>query len=306
MLRAPSHGVDPQAFTRRVESELKTFFLGEDHFKTLEVAGVNEAIDAAELLGTLSDPALDEAEAAWSSRQDERPQIRIDLQPVWCTSSQRTALHFAYARTSPVASPDGSSSGRSGPDVKLETLMEHDVEVLRRACEILDTPARPPEAVAVAAPVHFSTLSSPRVRMAYAARLAERYQSGRKNLLLRIIRTPDAAPSGRYAEVAYLARRLAPRALLDVTFTGFRPDRFQDARFDAFILTAPDGERRLPTGDHGFDRFRLSVKRLGSAWGVDGCWSADEAQAYSSAGALFISGPWLGPAIAGAAPRQID
>ena len=305
VLRAPGQGGDPAAFTRRLERELKTFFLGEDHFGALEVCGVSESVDASELLGALSDPALDAAEAAWSAQSGpDAPPRRVDIefQPVWCASSRRPALCFTASRpASPALGPDRAWAA-DGCAARQEAVMEHDLEVFKQVRRALDASARLSDAIAVAASVHFSTLSSPRTRMAYAAMLADQCGAGRTALLLRIIKAPSDAPSGRYAQVAFLARRLARRAFLDVGLAGFRPERFIDAPFDAFILTAPHGEGRLPVSDNGFQRFLAGVKRLGSAWGVDGCWSADEAQAYVTAGALFVAGPWLQPGRAAATP----
>lgn len=268
VLPGPSRVEEAEAFTRRIETELKAFFLGEEYLRglgllaqTINVAlsdllnGINSApLDAAARAYEACDGATEPQEIAEEASQPippprlrepvRLPAFQLRFEPVWASATGFAALSLVH--------PVGRLRG-DGPMVRGHTLspsegggamrMEFDRDVLLAAGTAWQEAAGSGAPGALAVPVHFETLATVKYRLPYMAAVNALDPAVRSALMLHIIGAEMDAPMGSLTEVCRLARTLTRRIMVHVDPRKVRLERFNDSLVDIFSISSP------PTAD---------------------------------------------------------
>ncbi|TGY94563.1 hypothetical protein [Marinicauda pacifica] len=280
VLPSPDRGESAPALAERIERELKVFFLGTDYLKELALEtgtmpmSISGLIDAAD--STALDTAAKEYEKAGPQTVASRPGVpAFDLfyQPVWASASGHIALRCAMPLLDLRRQPDRVFHRVLPGTHRPEDLLKFDIAVLARvsahAADCLDRG----RSCLLAVPVSFETLTVARLRVIYAARLAELPDRLKQVLALRILNAPADAPSTRYAEVTRLASLFFRRVFFDIDFRQARCDRFFEGRLDGFVISAPRDCEALQRDMNALIRFQSGAAHLRAAIAMDDCTS---------------------------------
>ncbi|AZU05307.1 hypothetical protein X907_2798 [Glycocaulis alkaliphilus] len=249
VLPGRSRAESAEAFTARIELELKAFFLGTDYLKELGVETDTVQIAVAELFGALQSPQLDKAasaheDAAASAGNNAAPlnfsRFTLRFEPFLAVASGYVAMH----RAQPVGRMD-----ETGPLVRGYLLcpasgghalrMEFDREVIVQAAEHWEAATGRYAAGVLAVPVHFETLSAVKYRLPYMASFNALGDRTRTGLILNITGLPMDAPSGIITEICRIAGTLTRRVMVQIDPRSVRVDRFDDAQVSIFSMPSP-------------------------------------------------------------------
>ncbi|MFC4725808.1 hypothetical protein AB6B38_10355 [Glycocaulis abyssi] len=265
VLPGPSRAEEAEAFTRRIETELKAFFLGTDYLAGLELHAETVDIALSDLFGGIQSDPLDAAAQAYEAADVEEaldpdaalqpippprprepvrlPPFELCFEPVWASATGFAALSLVH--------PVGRMRG-DGPLVRGHALspsegggamrMELDRAVLMAAGRAWQEAAGESAPGALAVPVHFETLVTVKYRLPYMAAINALDETVRSALMLHILGAEMDAPMGSLTEVCRLARTLTRRIMVEVDPCTIRLDRFNDSRIDIFSMEAPAPE----------------------------------------------------------------
>lgn len=307
VLPGPSRKESAEAFTARIELELKAFFLGTDYLKELGVETDTVQIAVAELFGALQSPQLDKAasahEEAAATGTGNKPlplnfsRFTLRFEPFLAVSSGYVAMH----RAQPVGRMDAT-----GPLVRGYLLcpasggnalrMEFDREVIVNAAEQWEAATGRHAAGVLAVPVHFETLSAVKYRLPYMASFNALGDRTRTGLILNIIGLPMDAPSGIITEVCRIAGTLTRRIMVQIDPRTVRVDRFDDARVSIFSMPLPPlAALQCKTGRMTSLSERLA--RAGRMLAIEGCDRPGQFTASLSLRPDYVTGAAIGPEV---------
>lgn len=265
VLPGPSRAEEAEAFTRRIETELKAFFLGTDHLSGLGLRAETVDIALSDLFGGIHSDPLEAAVCAYEAADEEEaldlddglkpippprprepvrlPAFELRFEPVWASATGFAALNIVH--------PVGRLRG-DGPLVRGHVLspsegggamrMEFDRDVLMAAGRAWQEASGEGTPSALAVPVHFDTLMTVKYRLPYMAAINALDEKVRSALILHILGTGMDAPMGSLTEVCRLARTLTRRIMVRIDPRTIRLDRFNDSRVDIFSVAAPAPE----------------------------------------------------------------
>lgn len=268
VLPGPSRAEEAETFTRRLETELKAFFLGEEYLRGLGLMAQTVDIALGDLLDGINSGPLDAAARAYEAcdgavepetkldhplrpippprpREPVRlPPFALRFEPVWASATGFAALSLVH--------PVGRMRG-DGPVVRGHTLspsegggamrMEFDRDVLMAAAGAWQEASDNGAPGALAVPVHFETLVTVKYRLPYIAAVNALDDDVRSALILHIVGAEMDAPMGSLTEVCRLSRTLTRRIMVHVDPRKVRLERFNDSPVDIFsIASPPDAE----------------------------------------------------------------
>lgn len=305
VLPGPSRKEPAEAFTARIELELKAFFLGTDYLKELGLETETVQIAVAELFGALQSPQLDKA----ASAHEEAAAAGTDAAPPSLTYSPFTVMfepflavasgYIALHRVQPVGRMDAN-----GPQVRGYLLcpasdghalrMEFDREVIMAAAAQWEMAAGRHAAGTLTVPVHFETLAAVKYRLPYMASFNALSERTRAGLILNITGLPMDAPSGIITEVCRIAGTLTRRIMVQIDPRTVRVDRFDDARVSIFSMPLP------PVAAVQCKNGRMTAlsERLaagGRMLAIEGCDRPGQLAASLSLRPDYVSGMAIGP-----------
>ncbi|TGY87874.1 hypothetical protein E5163_13235 [Marinicauda algicola] len=278
VLPSPDRPESAAAFAARLETELKTFFLGTDYLRELDLHTGTIPISVSDLLAAADSRALETAAGEYEKEGAQPcaanpgvPEFALAYQPVWASASGHIALRTAMPAIELRRLPDRVFHRVLPGDHKPEHLLAFDLDVLARVtAHARDCISRGRSSL-IAAPVHFQTLCVPRLRMVYAERLSGLPEPVRKVLGLRIMAAPADAPAARYAEATRLASLYCRRVFVDIDFEAARLDRFHEGRLDGFVIRAPRDARAMRRARNALVRFQNGAARLRAAVAMADC-----------------------------------
>lgn len=304
VLPGPSRAEPAEAFTTRIELELKAFFLGTDYLKELGLQTDTVHIAVAELFGALQSTQLDQAAAAHEraipTPDPPAPPLTfspfiLTFEPLLAVTSGYVALHHAQ----PVGRVDAAGPlGRGhllcpasgGPALR----MEFDREVVMTATRHWKTAMARRAAGNLAVPVHFETLATVKYRLPFMASVNALDGAARAGLLLHIVGLPMDAPSGSITEVCRIAGTLTRRIMVQIDPRKIRLDRFDDGRVSIFSMAMPPiAVLRCANGSVSRLVERISSTRRMLA--IHGCDSPAQLAAALDIGPDYVSGLAIGP-----------
>lgn len=312
VLPGPSRVEEAEAFTRRIELELKAFFLGTDYLAGLGLHAETVNVALSALFGGIHSGPLDAAarahEAAGDDEavsQDEHPRairsprprepvrlppFELRFEPVWASATGFAALSLVR--------PVGRMHG-NGPLVRGHALspseggaamrMEFDREVLMASGSAWQDTASGGTPGALAVPVHFETLVTAKYRLPYMAAINALDGNARSALILHILGADMDAPMGSLTEVCRLARTLTRRIMVEVDPRTIRLDRFNDSRIDIFSVAAPAPEMFARRGP-ALAAFAAKLARQGIMLAVEDCHDRFTLARWLAIGPDYLSG----------------
>lgn len=312
VLPGPSRLEAAETFTRRIETELKAFFLGTDYLAGLGLHAETVSIALSALFGGVHSDPLDAAARAHEAAHEENatdldanaepippprprepvrlPRFELRFEPVWASATGFAALSLVR--------PVGRMRG-DGPLVRGHALspsegggamrMEFDREVLMAAGSAWWDAAGNGTPGALAVPVHFETLVTAKYRLPYMAAINALDDKARSALILHVRGADMDAPMGSLTEVCRLARTLTRRIMVEVDPRTIRLERFNDSRIDIFSVAAPAPEvfaRRSPA----LAVFAAKLARQGIMLAVEECHDHVTLAGWLAIGPDYISG----------------
>ncbi len=264
VLPGPSRQEEAEVFTRRIETELKAFFLGEEYLRGLGLLAQTVDIALSDLLNGINSAPLDAAARAYEAcdgatepqkiaeeasqpippprlREPVRlPAFQLRFEPVWAPATGFAALSLVH--------PVGRLRG-DGPMVRGHTLspsegggamrMEFDREVLTATGRAWQEAAGDGTPGALAVPVHFETLVTVKYRLPYMAAVHALDPPVRSAVILHIVGADMDTPMVSLTEVCRLSRTLTRRIMVHVDPRKVRLDRFNDSPVDIFSISSP-------------------------------------------------------------------
>lgn len=313
VLPGPSRAEEADTFTRRIETELKAFFLGTDYLAGLGLHAETVAIALSDLFGAIHSSPLDAAarahEAACDGDEDEEeatrppiapprprepvrlPDFQLRFEPVWASATGYAALNLVR--------PVGRMRG-DGPLVRGHALspsegggamrMELDREVLMATMAALE--AAPAGAVpgALAVPVHFETLVTVKYRLPYMAAISALDDGSRAAIILHILGADMDAPMGSLTEVCRLARTLTRRIMVQIDPRTVRLERFNDSRIDVFSIAAPRNAESFTRQSASLASFAAKLACKGIMLAVEECHDPAALVGWLAIGPDYLSG----------------
>ncbi|WP_429911817.1 hypothetical protein [Glycocaulis sp.] len=317
VLPGPSRAEEAEAFTRRIEIELKAFFLGTDYLAGLELHAETIDIALSDLLGGIQSGPLDAAAQAYEAAgEDDGVDLGADLQPippprprepvrlppfelrfepVWASATGFAALNLVH--------PVGRMRG-DGPLVRGHALspsegggamrMEFDRNVLLAAAAAWKTARDKGTPSALAVPVHFETLVTVKYRLPYLAAVNTLDDKARSALVLYILGADMDAPMGSLTEVCRLARTLTRHIMVRIDPRTVRLERFNDSQVDIFSITAPATAEMFVRQCAGIAALAGKIAARRQLLAVEDCHDAVALPGWLAIGPDYLSGLMVG------------
>lgn len=294
VLPHPSRKESAADFTRRIELELKEFFLGSDYLKALEMQAETLSFSLKGLMEASQSRRIEEAAEAYAASTPPEPaaprgppDFDLVYEPVWSAKSSYIAMCCACPTRRESRRPARVYHQVLAGEKTYDDILRLDLDVLERT----GRQAELQKTCLVTVPVHFLTLTRPRLRMLYVAALSK-FPAELKSLLgIRILAAPADAPAGSYAEAAHGVRAHCRRVFLDIDFSQARLDRLDSGAIDGLVVPAPCGMNRFYRELDAFTRFTAGAGRRNMAVAMTDCAHRDMFTQSRALGVSLFAGP---------------
>lgn len=292
LLPEPKHGERQDQAIKRIQEELEAFFLGEESLQGLSVSQAIFSLGRELLEGEERTERDDDVETkAFNRPASENEYNYTDepvsalFKPVWSASSGHIAACLAAATGSVHTLSVNARPPRELKDIEKQYAI--DCRMLTEVGDGLGQ-ALAGQLCAVALPVHFATLATPRVRMPYLEKLAESPALTRRSMMARIIGMPVDAPASIIAEVTRVAKARFSRVIIDATFDRGLFFRTRDACVDGVFgqLPVQPSERWWDS----FTAFNKVASIRGLKTGIINCDHLEQLEPAKQAGASLFAG----------------
>lgn len=307
VLPAPGRGESVADFTARLDREMKEFFLGSDYLKELDLFASTVSFSLENLMAASQGSVIEEAAEANHDRppppvieeERSRPAFEVFYKPVWSAKSSYIAMSSAVPTIRRRNEPDKTYHQILPGDYRNAELVDFDIRVLQHVAGHCARMAASSSICMVGIPVHFSTLTSPRLRIPFMTELRKLSDQQRKRISLRILHAPHDAPAGKYLEAVYTAQSHCPRVFVDIDFECGRLERFDAGKVDGFVIACPGDLNRFYRRWDALLRFTKAAGRLNAMVGMADCASEEIVREAIKSGVGLIAGPILPP------PKQV-